>query len=283
MPLKNLVWKGSGPVLDGKYFVIDAHCHIYPEKIASRAAKNTGDFYGEIPYADGTVDAMLSEGLAAGIDHFVVQSVATTPHQVKSINEFIAVSVAQSDGRMTGLGTLHPDSEDQTADVQHLKELGLHGVKLHPDIQNFKVDDERCMRIYEICQRENLPLLVHTGDHRYDNSNPDRVLDVLKAFSNLIMVGAHFGGWSVWEEATQKLAHCPNLYVDCSSTMMYRDTETVEKMIKAYGADRVLFGTDYPLWSSAEELSSFGKLNLSEEEKRLILSENARKIYGCNV
>ncbi len=267
-------------MLDEKYFVIDAHCHIYPEKIAARAAKSTGDFYDEIPYADGTVDAMLAEGISAGIDHFVVQSVATTPKQVKSINEFIAQSVADNKDRLTGLGTLHPDSEDQEGDVRHLKELGLHGVKLHPDIQNFRVDDERCLRIYELCRRENLPLLLHTGDKRYDNSNPNRMLPILKTFSSLTVVGAHFGGWSIWEEATKLLSGCPNFYVDCSSTMMYCDAATVEKMIRVYGADRVLFGTDYPLWSSAQELDRFAALQLSDEEKRLILSENARKVYG---
>ena len=267
-------------MLDEKFYVIDAHCHIYPEKIAARAAQSTGDFYGETPYANGTIDAMLAEGLAAGIDHFVVQSVATTPHQVKSINEFIARSVAENQGRLTGLGTLHPDSEDQESDVHHLKELGLHGVKLHPDIQNFKVDDPRCLKIYQICQRENLPLLVHTGDKRYDNSNPDRMLGVLRAFPELTVVGAHFGGWSVWEEAAEKMADCPNLYVDCSSTMQYLPAKTVCELIHKYGAERVLFGTDYPLWSSAKEMECFARLDLTDQEKQMILSENAKKIYG---
>ncbi len=267
-------------MLENQYLVIDAHCHIYPEKIAARAAKSTGDFYGEEPYADGTVEAMLSEGIAAGIDRFVVQSVATTPHQVKSINEFIAASVSAHPDRLIGLGTLHPDGEDQRGDVHHLVELGLHGVKLHPDIQNFKMDDERCMRIYELCQKEKLPLLVHTGDYRYDNSNPDRVLRVLREFPGLTMVGAHFAGWSVWEEATEKLVDCPNLCVDCSSTMMYRDAASVVQMIHAFGADRVLFGTDYPLWSSAAELDRFAALPLTADEKRMILCENVCKVYG---
>ncbi len=266
-------------MLDEKFYVIDAHCHIYPQRIAARAAQSTGDFYGETPYADGTIEAMLAEGLAVGIDHFVVQSVATTPHQVQSINEFIAKSVAQSGGRMTGLGTLHPESEDQAGDVHHLQELGLHGVKLHPDIQNFKVDDPRCLKIYELCQKENLPLLVHTGDKRYDNSNPQRMLGVLRAFPDLTVVGAHFGGWSVWEQAAQILADCPNLFVDCSSTMQYLPPQTVCQLIREYGAHRVLFGTDYPLWSSAKELQAFSKLPLTDEEKRHILSENAKKVY----
>lgn len=267
-------------MIDGKYYVIDAHCHIYPEKIAARAAQSTGHFYDIMPYCDGTVDFLLKEGLAAGIDRFVVQSVATATGQVQSINEFIARSVKQSEGKMTGLGTLHPDSEDMEGDVAHLKDLGLHGVKLHPDIQNFKVDDPRCLKIYDICQRENLPILIHTGDRRYDNSNPNRVLPVLKAYPKLIFVGAHFGGWSVWEQVSEEMMHLPNLYVDCSSTMQFVDHQAVVELIRNFGAHRVLFGTDYPLWSPAKELGDFMKLGLSDEEYRLILSENAKRIYN---
>ena len=122
-------------------YTIDSHCHIYPEKIASKAVGGTDNFYGEHSVGSGTVDDLLQRGENAGVDHFIVQSVATTPHQVGSINRFIAYEVAKNPEKLTGLGTLHPDSEDIEGDVAHLLELGLRGVKLHPDIQAFKIDD----------------------------------------------------------------------------------------------------------------------------------------------
>ncbi len=158
--------------------------------------------------------------------------------------------------------------------------MGLKGVKLHPDIQNFKIDDYRCLKIYELCEQEGLPILMHTGDYRYDNSNPNRLLPVLKIYTGLTVIGAHFGGWSIWQEASEKLAGLPNLYVDCSSTMGFVDKETTLKALKNYGADRVLFGTDYPMWDPDEELRKFLDLGLSEEENRKILSENAKKLFG---
>ncbi|MBQ5809966.1 MAG: amidohydrolase [Clostridia bacterium] len=263
-----------------KYYVIDAHCHVYPEKIASRAVAGTDNFYGVTSYGDGTVPDMLKSGREAGIDHFIVQSVATTPKQVNSINEFIAATVAENKGLLTGLGTLHPDSPDQVADVRRVVELGLKGVKLHPDIQNFKIDDYRCLKIYELCEQENLPILMHTGDYRYDNSNPNRLLPVLQIYSGLTIIGAHFGGWSIWEEASQKLGGVPNLYVDCSSTMGFTDLATTRRALENYGADRVLFGTDYPMWGPADELEKFFALGLSEEDNRKILSENAKKLFS---
>ncbi len=262
------------------YYVIDSHCHIYPDKIAERAVQGTSTFYDQSFAATGTVDNLFLEGEKAGIDKFIVQSVATTPKQVKSINEFIAESVSSSNGKFIGLGTLHPDTTDLAGDVEHLKELGLKGVKLHPDIQRFKIDDYRCLKIYEKCEKENLPILMHTGDKRYDYSNPNRLLPVLKIYTGLTVIGAHLGGWSIWDEAVEKLAGLENFYVDCSSSLPYISISRAREIILSYGTDRVLFGTDYPMWSPTDELATFFKLGLSVDDNRKILSENAKKLFN---
>lgn len=267
-------------MLDNKYYVIDAHCHIYPEKIAARAVAGTDGFYGEHSFGDGTVNGLLEVGDKNGFDHYIVQSVATTPHQVRSINNFIAESVKNGNGKFTGLGTLHPDTADLDGDIKHLMEMGLKGVKLHPDIQRFKIDDYRCLKIYEKCEELGLPILMHTGDHRYDFSNPNRLLPVMEIYTGLTVIGAHLGGWSVWEEAAEKLSGLPNLYVDCSSSLYAISSETAKRIIYSYGVDKVLFGTDYPMWDPATELERFFKIGLTEEENKKILSENAQKLFG---
>lgn len=269
-------------MVNGQYYAIDAHCHVYPEKIASRAVAGTDTFYGTVSAEDGLVPTLIDHGIKAGVDHFIVQSVATTPKQVKSINEFIAESVAEAEGRLTGLGTLHPDSTDLAGDVAHIVSLGLRGVKLHPDIQGFKVDDYRCLKIYELCEREGLPILMHTGDYRYDNSNPNRLMPILEIYTGLTVIGAHFGGWSIYEEASEALAGTPNLYVDCSSSFCYISREKAKEIIRRYGADRVLFGTDYPMWTHKTELDFLMSLDLTDSEYRMILSENAKKVFGID-
>ena len=263
--------------------IIDSHCHIYPEKIASKAVAGTDRFYDTIAKCDGTAASLLQINEEVGIDHSLVQSVATTPKQVQSINNFIADTVKNADGRLTGLGTLHPDSEDQRADVQHLVDLGLRGVKLHPDIQQFKIDDYRCLKIYELCEEFGLPILMHTGDKRYDFSNTNRLIPILETYTNLTIIGAHLGGWSLWEEASLELAGTPNLYVDCSSTMAWVPLDKTAEIIRRYGADRVLFGTDYPMWHPKDEVRMFFELGLSDDEMKLILSENVKKVYGLTV
>lgn len=266
-------------MINGKY-VIDAHCHIYPEKIAAKAVAGTDNFYSEHSVGTGTVNDLIEIGESAGVDHFIVQSVATTPHQVASINNFIAAEVAKNPKKLTGLGTLHPDSEDIKSDVAHILELGLKGVKLHPDIQAFKIDDYRCLKIYELCEQYGLPVLMHTGDNRYDYSNPNRLLPVLEIYKNLTVIGAHLGGWSIWKEAVKAYKGIPNFYVDCSSSFNYLKPEEAKEVIRAYGADKVLFGTDYPMWSHKNELEYFFSLGLDETEILSILSINAKKIFN---
>ena len=262
------------------YKILDAHCHIYPDKIAQKAADATGKFYETTSSRDGTVATLSEAGKNAGISHFVVQSVATTPHQVSSINRFIAESVKNSGGTMTGFGTMHPDSDDMVRDIEEILSLGLKGIKLHPDIQNFKIDDFRMLKIYELCEKNSLPVLMHTGDKRYDNSNPNRLVPILETYTDLIVIGGHFGGYSVWDDAEKYLTGYDNFYVDTSSSMWVISPERAKELIYAYGVDKVLFGTDYPLWTPQAELDRFMAIDLPEDERKKILWDNAAKLLN---
>ena len=97
--------------------IIDSHAHIYPDKLARKAARSIGDFYDIDMDLDGTVDMLLKVGDEAGVDKFLVHSVATTPHQVRSINSFIAKSVSEHPDRFIGFATLHPGCGDEIPEI----------------------------------------------------------------------------------------------------------------------------------------------------------------------
>ncbi|MBE6655837.1 MAG: amidohydrolase [Ruminococcaceae bacterium] len=261
---------------------IDCHCHIYPEAIAARAVAGTGKFYDLPLVYGGTLSDLISVHDGVKISGGVIFSVATTPRQAESINRFIAETAAESGGRFIGLGTVHPDSETIEEDIENIIALGLRGVKLHPDIQKFRVDAPKCLKIYELCEGR-LPVLLHAGDHRYDFSNPRRLSSVLSVFPSLTVIGAHFGGWSVWEEAVALLTSYKNFYVDTSSSLYALSPERATEIIRAYGKERVLFATDYPMWRMDEELARFDSLALTEEEKACILYKNAERLFGCRI
>ena len=261
------------------YRIIDSHCHIYPDRIAEKASASTGEFYHMPSRLDGKLSTLLLRGGRAGIGHFVVQSVATSPHQVAGINRFIAGAVAENPEKLTGLGTLHPDSDSMEGDVEELLRLGLKGVKLHPDIQGVAIDDPRMERIYALCEGR-LPILMHTGDSRFDYSNPNRMKPILEKYRDLTVIGAHFGGWSVWEEAAAMLCGYEQFYVDCSSSLYAMPPEKARELIDVYGVDRVLFGTDYPMWEPEAEIDLFMRLPLTEDEREAILARNASRLLS---
>ena len=266
------------------YKIIDSHCHIFPDKIAEKATKSTDRFYGitdaGIKTSDyvGNVRTLLAQCRVMNIDKCIVNSVATTAHQVRSINEFIANEVTLHPDKFIGLGAMHPDSEDFEGDSDHIIELGLHGVKLHPDIQNYKIDDPKALKIFDVCEKKGLPILIHTGDSRFDNSNPNRVAPVLEQFPDLVVIGAHMGGWSIWKEASEKLSKFKNFYVDTCSSFYALKKEDAKKIIETYGTDKVIFGTDFPMWPAKDELEYLFSLGFSEPQLEDILHNNILKV-----
>ena len=258
--------------------VINAHCHIYPEKIASKAVLGIKDFYDLDMSLNGRIDGLINDGSKVGVVHYLIHSVATTPKQVKSINEFISDEVKKRPDLFTGFGTLHPDSDDIQGDFDYLLELGLKGVKIHPDFQQFALNEERAFKLGEVINAGEIPVLIHCGDYRYNYSNPENLIPFLDKFPDMTVIGAHFAGWSMWEDSTRQLAGRENLYVDLSSSLYALSPETAKELIHAYGADKVLWGTDYPMWESESEMEYFNKIDLTEEERSMILYENAFKL-----
>lgn len=258
--------------------VIDAHCHIYPDKIAEKASSGIGEFYDETVAEVGSVSHLLKVGKEAGIDRFLIHSVATKPSQVAHVNEFIAATVRTAPETFIGFGTLHPASESLRDDFMHLRSLGLRGVKLHPDIQGYKADDFRAMKLYELCEEYEVPILMHTGDYRYDFSNANRIAPILEIYEHLTLIAAHLAGYTVWDDSAKTLPGHKNLYVDCSSTLGYMPPEKARSLIRLYGTDRVFFGTDFPLHSPKDEMRRMADLCLTDAEYRAIFSENITRV-----
>ena len=259
--------------------IIDVHAHIFPDAIAEKASLSIAKFY-DIPVGNGgSVNSLLRLGDGAGIDKFVVHSVATTPAHVNSVLKFISASVNAHPDRFIGFGSLHPDMENADEAVQQIIDAGLKGVKLHPDMQLFALDEDRAFRLFESFAGK-LPLLVHAGDKRFQYSNPRRIARMMDKFPEMTVIAAHMGGYTEWDEAEELLAGRGNLYVDTSSTMFVLDDERMIRAIRAFGADHVMFASDYPMWNPADELEHVRKLGLSEEDLEKVLSGTAKKLFG---
>ena len=258
--------------------IINAHAHIYPEKIAEKATDAIGDFYDEkMEMPEGTAQRLIEDGRRAGIIRHVVHSVATTAHQVRSINEFIKREV-DAHPEFIGFITLHQDLSDEElrSEVEWALANNMRGVKLHPDFQRFNVDGEFAERIYRAVG-SNFPILLHIGDDRYDYSKPSRLVSMARKHPEITFIAAHFGAYRCWDDAALYRG-LDNVYFDTSSSLAYISVKRAERIIKMYGAERFLFATDFPMWSAVGELERFYKIPLTDAERRLILSENIKRL-----
>lgn len=257
--------------------IVDVHCHIFPPKIAERAVEAIGQYYGAPMSGKGTVEDLLIEGKKVNLYKYIVHSTATKMEQVQSINDYIA-GTTENYPEFIGFGTLHPLFPDIKSEVDRIISLGLKGIKLHPEFQNFIIDDANMMPIYEAIEGK-LPILIHMGDKNSDASSPEKLKRVLKLFPALTVIAAHFGGYHRWNESMECLVG-ENVYFDTSSSLFMLDKETAKEIIKKHGANKMLFASDYPMWSIEEELKRFLSIDLTIEEQELILWKNASDLLN---
>ncbi len=260
------------------YRIIDCHTHIYPEKIAAKAVRNVAAFYDIELERNGTVDTLMEFSRAAGIERCLALAVSVDGDHVQHINDFLIQSVHAHPDFLWGFASLHPDMEDPGKEVKRVLKAGMKGIKLHPDMQHFSLDEERADRLFAACEGV-CPMMLHTGDRRYRNSNPSLIPPILKKHPRLQLICAHLGGYSEWDEAAECLADT-SVFVDTSSSFFVLSRERVRELIDLYGEDRVLFGTDFPMWTPKPEIDALLSLGLSDTALRKIFSENLLRLLG---
>lgn len=257
--------------------IIDIHTHVYPDAIARKAADSVRAFYQIGDDMDGTPTMLLERGKAAGISKFIILPVAIHPERVQSINQFIHSQV-EANSNFVGFGTVHAEMDNITDEVEHILSIGLKGIKIHPDCQHFDIDDPRLFPVYEILQGKH-PIFLHMGDRRYNYSHPAKLRHVLQLFPKLDAVAAHFGGYSMYETAREQLQDT-NCIMDVSSSLMFMPKGTAEHYINLYGAERMAFGTDYPVWDPVMEVKRLMALDLTMEQKEQIAWKTAHRFLN---
>lgn len=266
--------------------VVDFHTHIFPEKIAAKTIAFLEEKAHIKAFGDGMEDGLVNSMEAAGVDMSVVLPVVTKPEQFHTINQFAAQLNERYRDRRTRLwsfGGIHPDSSDYKEELRKIKDLGLLGIKLHPDYQDTHFDDIRYMRILDYASELGLVSVVHAG---VDVGFPDNVRCAPKQIRKVVdevaprnLVLAHYGSFDMWEEVKELLAG-KDVYLDTAFTAGYIGEEAFLNILKKHGADRILFATDSP-WSGQKETLDFLKsLAIDREDLNKILGQNARKLIG---
>lgn len=271
--------------------IIDAHTHVYPEKIADRAIAKLEAASGVKAKVNGRKDGLIQSMKEAGVDYSLLLPVATSPRQVDTINEEAAeTNACAAETGLLSFGGIHPDTPDYKDVLRRVKALGLKGIKLHPDYQQVFFNDIRCKRIVSEATEQGLYIMVHAGVDiglpEPVHCRPDHVIEVVKETGSDRLILAHMGGWRLWDEVKEKLADQP-VYIDTAFSLtcmpdvegMLTEEEFVD-MVRVFGADRTAFGTDSPWCSQKECVEWIQGTALTKQEKEQIFSGTIRKILG---
>ncbi len=260
--------------------VFDVHTHVFPDAIAARTVAKLGAVAKIEPAYDGSRDGLLRSMAAAGIDGALNCPIATRPDQVESI---VAWAAANHRWPVLSLASIHPDSPRPESILRKIKEAGLPGIKLHPEYQEFTLDDPRMKPIWQACRDHDLLIMLHAGaDVAFSppfRSAPAAIVALIETYPGLKLIAAHGGSWNMWEEVMRTMAGAP-VFIDTSFTLGLLDDERFLALVRKHGPARVLFGTDAPWRRQARDLQHFIRLPLSESEQKLVLWENAARLLA---
>ena len=280
--------------------IVDIHTHTFPDKIAARTVDKLQSMSHTHPFTDGSVQALRASMAAAGVDRSVVVPVATNAHQVPHVND-ASIALNEQGGGVLSFGCMHPDFDGWKTELSRLSENGVKGIKLHPVYQEVYFDDPRFLRILDRCAEVGLLVLTHAGrdvgfPDAADYVSPQRIASAMRQTDSVTLICAHMGGWRQWDDVERLLPET-GVFIDTSFALgqmtpngdgYYPTSESLQllseaqfiRIVRAFGAERVLFGTDSPWGGQAESLRRFRALPLTDAESAAILGGNAQKLLG---
>jgi hypothetical protein len=264
---------------------IDFHVHAFPDALAIRATTQLADHGGVTPAYDGTVAGLVAAMDRAGVDVSVIQPVATKPSQVVTINDWAATMRAPGSpwaDRIVAFGAMHPDFDDPAAEIARMRELGLHGIKMHPDYQQFVPTEPRMRAVYAAARDNDMWMLLHAGRDigpQSEYGTPEVYAEVLDAWPELKVILAHLGGWRLWEAAAEHIIG-RDVYLDTAYTPGHLPNAEFVELVRAHGVDRVLFGSDAPWADAGAEIDKLRATGLSLDELDAVLGSNATRLLA---
>ncbi|NDV26490.1 amidohydrolase family protein [Desulfovibrio sp. JC010] len=251
----------------------DVHTHAFHPKIADKVLEQLHDHYGITAKGTGHPEDLLERATKAGLDRVVVHTAATAPDQVIPANNW-SIDLAKSDERFITFGTMHPDYDDPEKEFAKLERHGIKGLKFHPDFQGFFMDEPKFYRLLEMVQGR-FAVMFHVGDKLPPEKNPScpiKLRKILDNFPKLTCIAAHMGGYCHWKWASEELAGY-DVYMDTSSAIPFMDKQVLLDIMNKHPRERILFGSDYPLFDPEESLKELQHtLKLKDSEMEIHMS-----------
>ncbi len=276
--------------------IIDCHTHVFPPQIKKKRSDYIDRDPGfavlyspkdaKLATADELIDSMDQED----IDISVIVNIGWTTHELcVETNDYILESIARYPKRLIGFGSMQPNSlEAAVAEIERCAQGGIRGIgEIRPDMQLFDLNDEIMAPIMETLKKHKLILMTHASEpvgHYYPGKGaitPEMLYPFIASFPDLTIICAHWGGglpfYALMPEVKKAMK---NVFFDTAASPYLYSPEIYQQVIPLVGADKILFGSDYPLLAPGRLIKEINSLDLALETKSLILGSNAWRLLG---
>ena len=277
--------------------IIDIHTHIFPRQIRENrqryfSSESAFKLLYESPKstmvsAGETVAAMDEEG----VDRSVVFGFPWRNMQVtRETNDYVLESVQRFPEKLIGFCCLDPTATDAAQEAERCLDGGLSGVGelafYESGIDTHTLD--RLTPIMELCQDRNVPVMIHTNEpvgHQYPGKTPNTLAQIYRMvtrFPDNTIILAHWGGGVFFYHLLRKEVNevLGNAYFDTAASPFLYNPAIYNMAIQIMGAEKILFGTDFPLLRPSRYFKEFKTAGLSESDKKKICGENAKRLLG---
>jgi predicted TIM-barrel fold metal-dependent hydrolase len=280
--------------------IIDVHVHLYPPRRMGGLMRWLRREIPDHPVPDDvTVGQVVADLEGAGVERFCAAVFPIGPGEAGELNRFLA-ELSRSVPGMVPLGSVHPDDPDPEGLAREaFRDLGLEGIKLHPQVMKISAADPRLGPVFSLAQEAGRFVLVHTELTERHGPAREREMEewerLFSRYPRLPFVLAHMFfpdlSWAFslaerFDNLFLDLTNVPELLAWPGESLPFgvpRGTWGREELAAAFESHpgRVVFGSDHPagMGSLAEVIRGVETLGLSEGTLRGIMYGNARGLF----
>ena len=275
--------------------IIDFHTHVFPPQVRGRREEylrrdaTFRELYGDPKAKLAGAEELLASMDEAGVDVSVIVGFAWREMEpCRLTNDYILEAAARSGGRLVPFCCVQPRSGDEArSEIERCAAAGARGLgELRPGNQGYDLaDSEEAALLAWAAGAYDLPLLFHVSEpvgHRYPGKEGMELASLYRFIESLpaaTVVAAHWGGglpfYALMPEVREALGR---VFFDTAATSLLYEPAVYRRAVDLVGADRILFASDFPLLSQRRCLAQVREAGLNDEEQRLILGENARRL-----
>jgi predicted TIM-barrel fold metal-dependent hydrolase len=277
--------------------VIDFHTQVLPLEMKEKRAEfcRRDSMFREfftVPKAKiASAEELIASMDECGIDASVLLSAGwDTNETCRLTNDYVLESAARYPKRLIPFCVVQPKAGDAAVrELERCVQGGARGIgEMRSDSQGCDLCDKKLMEpIVEVALRHNLIYLTHASEpvgHVYPGKGsitPDAIYRFVSNFPELRVVCAHWGGGLPFYALMPEVATAlKNTFFDTAATPFLYRPQVFETVAGAVGADKILFGSDYPLLSPKRIMAQIEAADLSAESKAMILGGNAQRLLG---